>query len=231
MKKTIGILPLWDEEKESLWMLPGYLEAIKEAGGLPLIFPFLEEEEDIRALCGKCDGFLFTGGQDVSPELYGQLPLDNVETCPMRDRMETVVLAYALEHNQAILGICRGIQLINAAMGGSLYQDLPTQYPSDVEHRMFAPYDRSCHKVTLAPKTPLAELLQREEIGVNSCHHQAVKELAPGLQPMAVAEDGLIEAVYMPEKKFLWAMQWHPEFSYRTDENSRKIFEAFIKQC
>lgn len=231
MKKIIGVLPLWDDEKESVWMLPGYLEAIKEAGGLPLILPFLEEETDILALCSKCDGFLFTGGQDVSPELYGQKPLDNVETCPARDCLEKVVLNYALENDKVVLGICRGIQFINAALGGTLYQDLPTQYPSATVHTMSAPYDRSCHEVTLQPGTPLASALAEEVIGVNSCHHQAVRELAPGLQPMALSEDGLIEALHMPKKKFLWAVQWHPEFSFRVDPNSRKIFEVFVSHC
>lgn len=227
MKKIIGVMPLWDDEKNSIWMLPEYLEGIVEAGGVPFIFPILEKREDITALCEKCDGFLFTGGQDVAPELYGQQSLEQVETCPKRDTLEAVVLSYALEHDKAVLGICRGIQFINVHLGGTLYQDIPSQFPTDTLHSMPAPYDRVCHTVKIVGSSPLYTLLQRDTIGVNSCHHQAVRQIAPGLSAMAVSEDGLVEALHMPDRKFLWAVQWHPEFTCRTDENSRKLFEIF----
>lgn len=116
---------------------------------------------------------------------------------------------------------------MNAVLGGTLYQDLPAQRPSDCDHHMAAPYDREAHKVSLPRGTPLAELLGKEEMGVNSCHHQAVRDLAPRLAPMALAPDGVTEAVYMPERRFVWGVQWHPEFSWRVDERSRKIFAAF----
>ena len=127
-----------------------------------------------------------------------------------------------------MLGICRGIQFFNACLGGTLYQDLPTEHPSEVAHVMRPPYDQTVHSVALLPGTPLAALLGRAELGVNSYHHQAIKVLAPGLVEMARSEDGLVEAVYLPDKSFVWAVQWHPEFSFRTDENSRKIFSAFV---
>lgn len=228
MKKMIGVMPLWDDDKESVWMLPGYLEGIKQAGGLPIVFPFLEDEEDIIHLCDMCDGFLFTGGHDVSPSMYGEAPLDNVEACKNRDYMEKIVLSYAIEKDKSVLGICRGIQFINVALGGSLYQDLPSQYDSKTEHHMIPPYDSVCHNVNIVKETPLNELLGDDEIGVNSYHHQAVKVLSKDLKAMAFSEDGLVEAVYMPNKKFVWALQWHPEFSYKTDEKSRKIFEKFV---
>ena len=231
MKKTIGVLPLWDDEKNSIWMLPGYLEGIMQAGGLPIILPITENPEDIIALCEKCDGFLFTGGQDVDPELYGQEPLDNVETCPMRDTMEAVVLDYALEHNKAVLGICRGVQFLNVHLGGTLYQDIPSQCPSGTAHRMSAPYDRVCHTVQIIKDSPLCSVMGNEVIGVNSCHHQAVREIAPSLEAMAISEDGLTEALYMPEKEFVWAVQWHPEFNCRVDEHSRKLFDIFLSHC
>lgn len=114
------------------------------------------------------------------------------------------------------------------ALGGTLYQDLPMEYPSEIEHAMKAPYDRAAHTVHIWPMTPLSTLLEKTELGVNSCHHQAIKSLAPGLVEMARSEDGLVEAVYMPNKSFVWAVQWHPEFSFHSDENSRKIFSAFV---
>ena len=225
----IGVLPLWDDEKDSLWMLPGYFDGIRQAGGLPIMLPLTDEPQDIAQLATLCDGFLFTGGHDVSPALYGETPINGrIACCPKRDTMEILLLREALLLDKPVLGICRGIQFINAALGGTLYQDLPTQRPSDMEHHQHPPYDRPAHTVSILADTPLAQLLGCGPLAVNSYHHQAVRDLAPGLEPMAVSSDGLIEALYKPGTSFLWAVQWHPEFSFRTDENSRKIFAAFL---
>ena len=230
MKPIIGVMPLWDKKKDSLWMLPGYLDGLNEAGGLPVIVPFSADERELYQLCGMCDGFLFTGGHDVSPGVYGEDPIEGlIDDCGKRDSMETVVLKYAIDSDKPVLGICRGIQFINAVLGGSLYQDLPTQHPSDISHRQKPPYDEPSHDVTVAADSPLYRCLEADRISVNSCHHQAVKQLASPLQTMAVSPDGLVEAVYMPGKGFLWAVQWHPEFSYRTDAHSNAIFRAFIE--
>ncbi len=229
MKKVIGVMPLWDDEKNSIWMLPGYMEGIKQAGGLPFIFPFSDDEDEISILMEMCGGILFTGGHDISPEIYHEKPLEGlVSCCEKRDIMESIILKLALEADKPLLGICRGIQFINASLGGTLYQDLELQHPSRVEHHQQAPYDVPAHEVTLIEDTPLQKWLHRDRLAVNSYHHQAVKELAPGLKPMAVSPDGITEALYMPGRKFLWAVQWHPEFSFRNDENSRRIFSAFI---
>ncbi|MCR5627841.1 MAG: gamma-glutamyl-gamma-aminobutyrate hydrolase family protein [Lachnospiraceae bacterium] len=180
-------------------------------------------------LIDKCDGLLFTGGQDVSPKLYDEEPLDCVECCVERDKMETIVLKRAIETDKPLLGICRGIQFINAALGGTLYQDLPLQHPSLTEHHQKPPYEIPVHRAELIENTPLRKCLGRDKISVNSYHHQAVKEVAPELKPMALSEDGITEAVYRPGNTFLWAVQWHPEFSYTTDENSAEIFKAFVE--
>ena len=135
------------------------------------------------------------------------------------------------KEDKAVLGICRGIQYLNAMLGGSLYQDLNVQHPSKTEHHMEPPYDRVIHQVQIIDGTPLHQLLQVTELGVNSYHHQAVKTLAPLLTVMAESEDGLVEAVYMSEKSYVWAVQWHPELSYQTDKYSRKIFESFVAAC
>ena len=142
--------------------------------------------------------------------------------------MESKLLRLLWDADKPVFGICRGLQILNAHLGGTLYQDLITEHPSDVNHRMAAPYDRAEHPVTLLKDALLYSLLCADSIGVNSCHHQAIKALAPRLSPMAVAPDGLIEAVRAPEKRFLWAVQWHPEFFYKKDENSRKLFAAFV---
>ena len=229
MKKPIvGAMQLVDVEKESLWMIPGYMDGIRYAGGLPIMLPLTSDKEEINGILKLCDGFLFTGGQDVSPERYKEnnegLSVSNDD----RDQMEFALLEKAMECNKPILGICRGLQVINVALGGTLYQDIPSQYISKTNHHMKAPYDREQHKVTLSKEGKLYELLKEEEIGENSYHHQAIRLLAPDLQIMAKSEDGLIEAVCEPEKKFLWAIQWHPELSYLVDDRSKKIFEVFI---
>ena len=143
--------------------------------------------------------------------------------------MERIVLEKAIKADKPILGICRGIQFINAALGGTLYQDIPSQHPSETEHHQHAPYDIPVHDVTIIKDSPLHKCLKVDRLPVNSCHHQAVRELAPGLKPMAISPDGLVEAVFMEDKTYLWAVQWHPEFSFKTDKYSRMIFRSFIK--
>ena len=229
MSPLVGVMPLWDDEKESLWMLPGYLEGLKEAGATPIIFPLTEDPDEIERLVDICDGILLTGGHDVTPSVYGEKPLEGkVACCIARDNMEKLVLEEAMKTDKPILGICRGIQFVNAVLGGTLYQDLPTQHPSDIEHHQTPPYDVPVHDVNIRNATPLYDCLGADKISVNSYHHQAVKDVAPGLEVMAESEDGIVEALYKPFCRFLWAVQWHPEFSYKTDNNSKKIFKAFV---
>jgi putative glutamine amidotransferase len=229
MKPLVGVMPLWDERKQSLWMLPGYMEGLVQAGAIPIIFPLSENASDLSALLEMCQGILFTGGQDVSPRVYGETPLnDSVSCCPQRDRMESIILDLAIEANKSVLGICRGIQFINAALGGTLYQDLPLQHPSNIDHHQKPPYDVPAHGVHLQPRSPIYSLLGKEDIRVNSYHHQAIKNIAPKLDIMGVSDDNLIEAVYMPDKKFFWAVQWHPEFDFHKNLDDKKIFDAFV---
>lgn len=228
MKKLVGVMPLWDDEKESIWMLPGYLEGLAAAGADSFIFPLTTEKDELFRLTDLCDGILLTGGHDTNPALYGETPLnDSVVWSDVRDSMDQTVIHYALERNKKILGICRGIQILNVSLGGTLYQDLPTQYKSGIDHHMAAPYNRPCHEVNIIPDTPLFELLGKEKIKVNSIHHQAVRRLAPGLEKMAVSEDGLTEAVFMPDKYFVWGIQWHPEYWFKENEEAMAIFKCF----
>ncbi len=232
MRPVIGLLPLFDEEKESYWMLPGYIRLVERCRGLPLILPPTTEPEALAQCAALCNGFLFTGGHDVSPALYGQTPRPCCGApCPERDSMETQLLRLALEQKKAVLGICRGIQLINAVLGGTLYQDLPTEHPSLLEHHMSPPYDRSVHTVEICKGSLLEQLLGVQTLPVNSYHHQGICALAPGLEVDAVAPDGLIEAAHLPQHPFLLAVQWHPEFSYQTDPASVKLMQAFVDAC
>jgi putative glutamine amidotransferase len=197
------------------------------------MLPLTSDEAALRQLADLCAGFLFTGGQDVFPGLYGEelLPCCGAIS-EARDAMEQLLFSIAVrEQNKPVLGICRGIQILNALLGGTLYQDLPSQFTHSVlTHRQKPPYDRPVHQVRMMAGSPLHELLGVDVLDVNSSHHQGIAELSPELSPMAEAEDGLIEAVYMKDKPFVWAVQWHPE-TLVSDESSEKIFRAFTDAC
>ncbi len=228
MSKLIGVMPLWDDDKKSIWMYPGYLGGLKAAGLDAFIFPLTDDTAELKKLFGMCDGFLLTGGHDIDPRLYGERRLNGtVEPNPTRDYMDATILKMALASDKAVLGICRGLQLMNAVLGGTLYQDLPLQHGAGTDHHMHAPYDRRCHDVSIIRDTPLHRLLGKDSIAVNSIHHQAIKRLAPGLQEMARSTDGLIEAFCKPDNRFVWGIQWHPEYWYESNPDCMKIFSEF----
>lgn len=232
MKPTVAIVSLYDEKLESYWMLPGYAQGLEDAGAIPVILPLTSDEEALARYVQLFDGFLFPGGHDLDPALYGEKP---TEQCGIwisqRDDMEKRLFPMVLQTGKPMLGICRGIQLFNVMLGGTLYQDIPTECPSDVEHHETAPYDKVAHSVEIRPDTPLYKAVGLTQMGVNSYHHQGVKTLGTGLAVAATAPDGMVESVYLPDHKFALAVQWHPEFSRLSDPNSRKIFSAFVEAC
>jgi len=228
-RPIIGVIPLWDEKKDSIWMIPGYMQGLEEAGAVPVILPLTVSENVLKQTADKFDGFLFTGGHDVNPSLYKQEKTERCgEACDERDRMEAYIFQEAvLNQNKPALGICRGIQFFNVLLGGSLYQDIPTELPSAITHVHGPPYDVPAHSVRILPESPLGKLVGKEQIEVNSYHHQGINRIAEGLEIMALADDGLAEAVYMPDRHYVWAVQWHPELSLK-DEFSKKIFSSFV---
>lgn len=231
-KPVIALIPLVDEGRDSFWMLPGYLNGIAAAGGIGIMLPLTDNETDLDEILARFDGFLFTGGHDVDPKIYGQEKTDFCGVlAPGRDAMEPKLLELALAAGKPVFGICRGLQLMNAALGGTLYQDIQAQFPSDTNHRMAAPYGRAEHNVNILPGTPFASWGIPETIGVNSCHHQGVRDLSSKMQPMAIAPDGLVEAAYIPGKDFACAVQWHPEFFPVDHCVSRILFRAFVDAC
>ncbi|TVP82552.1 MAG: gamma-glutamyl-gamma-aminobutyrate hydrolase family protein [Alkalicoccus sp.] len=228
-KPMIGVLPLYDENKESYWMLPGYMKGIEAAGGIPVMLPLTADTDILEKTAAAFDGFLFTGGHDISPEMYGEEKEAACgETCWDRDRMEAVLFEKVTGHNKPVFGICRALQLFNVLLGGTLYQDLSKDV---INHKQKPPYSRTVHEVTIEERTLPGSILQEKKIRVNSYHHQGIKELAAQLQPAAYADDGLIEAVVMPGQSFNLAVQWHPEFNYEEDSHSRALFQAFVDAC
>ena len=162
-KPLIGITPLVDTARESYWMLPGYMKGLEEAGSVTVMLPLVDEEASLEQLADLCDGFLFAGGHDVSPAVYGEATTGQCGECSSaRDRMETVLLNLVLRRDKPIFGICRGLQFINAALGGTLYQDLPTERPSEILHHQAPPYDRPAHMVKILEGSPLYQLLGKE---------------------------------------------------------------------
>lgn len=232
MKPLIGLVPLYDEEKESLWMLPGYMNMLESDGAIPIILPLTSDPQILDYFLEMCNGFILTGGHDVNPEFYGkERSAQCGVSCSLRDEMEQYLFQHAVERDQSILGICRGIQFMNACMGGTLYQDIPTEYLTQVEHHMQPPYDRAAHQVHILKHTLLYQIVHTDKLDVNSYHHQAVRTVAKEFKIAAVSEDGIIESIYLPDKNFVLGIQWHPEFSYQKDIYSRMIIHAFIQSA
>ncbi len=229
-KKMIALSPLWDGEDNRIWMRTTYPDAIRASGGIPVILPLHISAGDAAQILDLCDGLVLTGGPDIHPALFGEEVKEACGSiCQDRDTLEQALYSHALKRDMPILGICRGIQSINVFQGGTLYQDLPTEYPGALVHTCQRPYDRVIHDVTL--RGAIRDLLGLERLGVNSIHHQAVKDLGADLEIMAVSDDGVVEAVRHQHKRFVWGVQWHPEFSFQVDENSRKIVKAFVDAC
>ena len=228
MQPIIGMFVAIDQDRTA-HALHDYAHAIEQCGALPLIIPYLQNKGSFARLTALCDGFCFTGGVDVAPVHYGE------EKSPFcgeiqehRDALEFRIFEMILPTGKPILGICRGFQMVNVACGGTLYQDLKIDYGTDIQHRMAEPFNRTAHRVTALPGTPLAALLGSAPFEVNSVHHQGAKVLGKGLEAMAVSEDGIVEAVYMPERRFVWAVQWHPEWYFKENAESAALIKAFV---
>lgn len=231
-RPLIGLTPQWDMENRRVWIRPNYLEAVERAGAIPEVLPLTGDEDEIVEIARRMDGFLFTGGPDIRPSLYGQTLMPFCGTISdERDRLELPLFREAvLKRSKPCFGICRGIQVINVACGGTLFQDIPAERRSDIPHYQDAPYDLHCHAALLEPNSPFAQRLGTNEITVNSMHHQAIDRLGAGLVTTAVAKDGIVEAVCMPDKPFVLAVQWHPEY-LPNEAQSHILFDAFAAAC
>lgn len=231
MKPIIALLAKTDDEITTS-VQDGYVRAIETAGGIPILLPYVNEDETIDSFIDLCDGFFFTGGADVAPDYYGETKKD---TCGLiqkyRDELEFRVLKKVLLTEKPIIAVCRGAQLINVALGGTLYQDIPSEIDTELQHRQKEAKNLPSHSVRVIEGTPLYELCEKKVIPANSFHHQAIKELGQDLSVMALADDGIIEAIYSTSHCYMRAYQWHPERLCDSEENNRKIFEDFISAC
>lgn len=219
-KPRIGITPCT--------RVDDYVESVRRAGGEPVV---LKNSDDPAAVVGDLDGLLLTGGLDVDPALYGEAAHETTAVAPDRDRFEIPLSQAAVERDLPIFAICRGVQVLNVAAGGSLIQDIPTAVATDLNHSIGVPKNHLAHPVRVTPGTRLADALgptvDLETCQVNSRHHQSVGRLAPSFVVSAVAADGVVEAIERPDNAFCVGVQWHPENFWKTGEFSG-LFAAFV---
>ena len=190
-----------------------YVHSVVDSGGVPVLLPVLPPTSPVSALFGRLDGILLTGGGDVDPRNYGAAPTAWLRSLDAeRDSMEIALACWAAEEGKPLLGICRGLQVLNVALGGTLHQDLATEVPGALQHdQPDTLAGAAVHHVRLIPTTKLESVLAASDVRVNSSHHQAVKDLAPRLRLAALAPDGIVEGVELPSHPFALAVQWHPE--------------------
>jgi len=202
-----------------------YVESVTRAGGEPIV---LSNADDPVAVLDTVDGVLLTGGLDVDPALYDEAPHPTTETAPERDRFEIPLTRAAIARDVPLLAICRGVQVLNVAAGGSLIQDIPSAIQSNLAHSIDIPKDHIAHNVRVTRGTALAELLGSEQRSVNSRHHQAVGTVASDFVVAAESADGVVEAIEKPDASFCLGVQWHPENFWRTGEFAG-LFDSFVQ--
>jgi putative glutamine amidotransferase len=217
----------------SVVMNQRYYHAAAMAGAAPVLIPLLDEVDTLRSIYERMDGILIPGGVDIDPAAFGEVPHEKLGRIdPARDHVEIQLAKWAVEDRKPILGLCRGLQVINVALGGTLYQDLEAEYPNAIKHDYFPNYgferDYLAHDVALVSGTRLQHAMASDRIPVNSMHHQGIKVLGTALEPSATAPDGLIEAVESTDGSFVVGVQWHPEVFESSDPNTEQLFKAFL---
>lgn len=212
-------------------ILRAYVTAVADAGGAPILIPPDLEEPSWRTLLSRLDGVLFSGGADISLDYFAGEPHPTIEVEAERDAIELPLLRATVEADKPMLGVCRGLQVMNVALGGTLHTHILDQLPGALQHDWHdKPRNTLAHPVRVEEGTRLAEILGSPLLQVNSLHHQGIKDLAPGLKATARASDGLIEGVELPENKFALAVQWHPEWMTEHEE-MRRLFKAFVESA
>jgi putative glutamine amidotransferase len=238
MQRPIIGIPTRDARDRSEYsMSAAYCSALEAVGGLPVLLPLLQDEESLRLLYENLSGVLLAGGGDIAPELYAAAHPHLAKYVDReRDRVEMLLARWALADGKPILGICRGIQSLNVAAGGTLIEDIPKLVPGALRHRTGRdlPLDYPAHEVELVSGSLLGRVLgEGERVTVNSRHHQALAEVAAPFRVVATAPDGVIEAIELPpaQHPFALGVQWHPENMVPANAHLTRLFASFVKAC
>ncbi len=215
-------------------LLPAYVNSIAMAAGLPVLLAPTADVRLLHEIYARMDGILMTGGGDVDPAFYGMADDGLIRSVDAdRDTAEVNIALWAADDNKPLLGICRGCQVLNVALGGTLYRDIEKEYPgyNGIDHDLWGKFPRGhlAHAVNVEPGTRLAAAVGEESVLVNTMHHQALRDVAPRLSVSAHALDGLIEGVEIPDARFFVGVQWHPEELVEYSKPMRRLFQTFIE--
>lgn len=210
-----------------------YVHAVESAGGLPILIPMLADLRDLDDLLPRLDGILFSGGIDIQPALYGEEKHPETDAFDEQlDAFEITLANWALQEDIPILGVCRGMQLLNVVLGGNLYQDISSQHPGALEHRRRdLPRTALTHTVTIEEGSLMEKVLGTRQISVNSLHHQAVKDPGKDVRVSGRADDGIAELLEVSTHRFLLGIQGHPEEIYSQVPAYAALFQAFVRAC
>lgn len=213
-----------------------YVQAIVQAGGIPVILPLVDDEQVNRAMYDRCDAILFAGGNDIDPSMFGEELHPTVkDISKLRDAVELRLMRWSVEDDRPILGVCRGMELLNIVRGGDLYQDIPSMLPDATDHNLSSAakdIEHIAHVLRLEPGSRFAGIIGKGTLGTNTHHHQAIREVGEGLRAVAWSEDGVIEAIEAEGKPFVIGVQSHPESMWpKAAPEWRNFFQEFVDQA
>ncbi len=231
MRPLIGVTGLHDWQNDIIRQNETYIRAVEKAGGAPIVLAPTENREVIASYIERIDGLIISGGPDMGAHYFGEEPHKDLgRISPLMDEFELMIIKGAIENDIPLFGICRGLQVINVALGGTLYQDIYAQTDTEIQHRQDAPREFTAHSIRIEEGSMLHQLYG-EKLRVNTFHHQSIKDLGMDLKATAYAPDGIIEAIESIDKDngFVLAVQWHPEGMWNSSYNYDNIFKKFIE--
>lgn len=226
-KPLIGLTPTFNPYSKKLLIKIEYIKAIQKAGGIPFLIPYSDLKSDVEIIFEKLDGIMLSGGGDILPLYYKEEPKKTKRVVPERDELEIKIVKMCFENKKPLFGICRGSQVMNVAMGGTLIQDIN----SEIEHDQSAYYDKLTHTIIIEKGTLLYEIMKIRELRVNSFHHQAIKKTGKDIKISARAKDGIIEGIESDKHPFFIGVQFHPELLFEKHEIFFRLFKVFVDFC
>ncbi len=234
MKPIIGLTSQYEHliNRKMIRVNNTFVNAVVDGGGIPIVIPIIKELKDIDRYLDLVNGLIFTGGEDVSSLFFGEEPIREVDTiCMARDKMELELFKKAYERSIPILGICRGLQLINIALGGTLYQDINAQVPNSLGHMCGYNIHQGYHNINISEDSLMFDIFNVDKLAVNSQHHQSIKKLGGNLKITSLTSDGIVESVESINNKFVLGVQFHPEAMIESENKFRKFFKYFVEIC